>query len=64
MEVYVVTNLDDGWDNVCAVCLSLNSLAHFFKLILELNFDDCETISEFINKLDDTPYYITQIYAQ
>lgn len=30
MEVYVVTNVEMGWDNVCGVFSSLESLKDFF----------------------------------
>ena len=42
MEVYVVTNVDLGWDCVCGVFLTLDSLKEFFMAYFDVEDDSTE----------------------
>jgi hypothetical protein len=42
MEVYVVTNPESGWDCVCGVFLSFESLRDYFMEMLEVEDDSTE----------------------
>jgi hypothetical protein len=67
MKVYVVTNPESGWDCVCAVCLTLESLRSYFEERIDFeegeldhkSVRDIEAILDTLNK----PYIIHEEYA-
>lgn len=64
MEVYVVTNLNDGWDCVCTSRLSVNSLVDYFKDKFEADWDNCKTIDDIYEYLEGSAWYVTLTYAK